>query len=404
MTYDVIVVGARCAGSPTAMLLARRGSRVLLVDRARFPSDTMSTHWIHQPGVEALRRWGLLEALVATGCPPIHTIKLDFGPFAIAGAPLPADGTDVSYAPRRTVLDALLVDAAVAAGAEFREEFTVDELVWDDGRVVGIRGRSPRSADAVTEQARLVVGADGLHSMVARAVAAPVYYDRGVRQAAYYTYWSGVPTDGVEVYVRDRRSWGLIPTHDGLTVLPLGWPIDEFEANRSDIEGNYLATLEQAPEVAERVRAGRREARFMGSGDLRNFFRKPCGPGWALVGDAGEHMDPCTAQGISAAFQDAETLAHTIHRSLAGGEPMNIALGQYEKTRNASRLPVFDFTCQLASLEPPAREMQQLLAAVHDNPEASRRFVSLIAGTQSFEDFFAPDAIQRLMVTAAVTS
>ena len=138
--YDAIVVGARCAGSPTAMLLARKGYRVLLVDRATFPSDTTSTHLVHPPGVASLWRWGLLDRITATGCPPIHTYAFDFGAFTIAGAPGDGDAP-VAYGPRRTVLDKVLVDAASEAGAEVRVGFSVEEVVVDGGRVSGIRGR-----------------------------------------------------------------------------------------------------------------------------------------------------------------------------------------------------------------------------------------------------------------------
>ena len=172
--YDAIVVGARCAGSPTAMLLARKGYRVLLVDRDTFPSDHISTHWIHQPGVAQLDRWGLRERLAATGCPPITAITMDLGPFALRGTPPPAGDVAEAYCPRRTVLDKLLVDAAVEAGAELRERFTVQDLIWDGDRVSGITGRSATST-TVTEQARMVIGADGLHSLVARQVEAPTY-------------------------------------------------------------------------------------------------------------------------------------------------------------------------------------------------------------------------------------
>src|SRR5437764_6275884 len=154
--YDAIVVGARCAGAPTAMLLARRGYRVLLADRATFPSDMISGHYIHQAGVARLKRWGLLERLMATGAPPIRRMRLDVGPLALVGSPTPLDGVADAFAPRRTVLDALLVDAAVAAGAELRQGFAVQELLWEGDRVVGIRGRSPAGA-TVTERARGVV-------------------------------------------------------------------------------------------------------------------------------------------------------------------------------------------------------------------------------------------------------
>src|SRR4051812_6411885 len=168
--YDAIVVGARCAGAPTAMLLARAGYRVLLVDRASFPSDTLSTHLIHAPGVAALRRWGVLGEVVASGCPAVQTSTFDFGPMALRGTPLPVDGNSAGYAPRRTILDKILVDAAARAGAEVRERFTLDEVVIDDGgTVVGIRGHGEGGA-TVTERARVVIGADGRNSQVAGAV------------------------------------------------------------------------------------------------------------------------------------------------------------------------------------------------------------------------------------------
>ena len=138
--YDAIVVGARCAGSPTAMLVARSGHRKLLVDRATFPSDTLSTHAIHAPGVAALRRWGVLDTVIATGCPALETYSFDFGPFTITGTPRPCEGSSVGYAPRRFLLDKILLDAAANAGAEVQEHFSVDELLVEDGVVVGVHG------------------------------------------------------------------------------------------------------------------------------------------------------------------------------------------------------------------------------------------------------------------------
>src|SRR4051794_19772490 len=161
-SYDVIVIGARCAGSPTAMLLARKGYRVLLVDKAMFPSDTMSTHLVHPPGVAALARWGLLDRLEATGCPPVETYSFDFGPLTISGSPRPVDDIAHAYCPRRTVLDGLLVDAAVQAGAELREGFAVEELLTSGGSVTGIRGHRKGGAQ-ISERARVVIGADGKH-------------------------------------------------------------------------------------------------------------------------------------------------------------------------------------------------------------------------------------------------
>jgi flavin-dependent dehydrogenase len=398
-SYDVVVVGTRCAGSPTAMLLARAGHRVLMVDRAAFPSDTMSTHLIHPPGVAALDRWGLLDRLESSGCPPITDYRIDFGPFSVAASPEPAGAISRAYAPRRTVLDKLLVDAAVESGAELREGFTVSEVIIEDGVVTGIRGHGHNGGE-VTERARLVVGADGLHSTVARAVAASRYHEQPTLEASYYAYWSSLPTEGFEGYIRPERSWAAFPTHDDLTVVIVGWPRREFEANRAHVERNYLGMFEMAPDFAGRIRAASRESRFVGTGDLPNFFRTPYGPGWALVGDAGYHKDPLTAQGISDAFRDSELLAVGLDRWLAGGRRFEDEMADYQGARDVMALPMFELTCQLASMEPPPPQMRELLAALPGNHEAMTGFVSVIAGTVPVPEFFDPANVQRIMAAA----
>jgi flavin-dependent dehydrogenase len=393
--FDAIVVGARCAGSPTAMLLARKGYKVLLVDRASFPSDTLSTHMIHAPGVAALARWGLLDAVVATGCPPIDRYEMDFGPITISGTPRPADGCSTGFAPRRTVLDKILVDAAGQAGVEVRERFTVEELVVEDGAVVGIRGHGEGGA-SVLERARVVIGADGRSSRVAKAVRPEQYNDKPMLQWSYYTYWSGLPLDHFQVVVRPDRGWGAFPTNDGLTLVVVGWPYAESTAYKGDVEANYLKTFELAPEFADAMRGATREERFSG-GSVPGFFRKPFGPGWALVGDAGYNKDPITAQGISDAFRDAEACVGALDEAFDGRRSFDDAMTDYQQTRDARSMPVSEFTSQLATLEPPPPELQQLLGAVHGNQDAMDDFVSLTAGTLSPVDFFDPANIGQLM-------
>ena len=397
-TYDAIVVGARCAGSPTAMLLARKGYNVLVVDRATFPSDTLSTHIVHPPGVAALKRWGLLDRLTATGCPPIDTYTFDFGPFTISGAP-GTDDSPVAYCPRRIVLDKLLVDAASEAGAEVREEFTVEDVVIEDDRVVGVRGHG-KGGGTVTERAAVVVGADGRFSSVAQAVHPEQYNEKPPLLCGYYSYWSDLPMNGTfESYIRPERGWAAAPTHDGLTLVVAGWPFAEFEANKNDIEGNYLKMFEMAPEFAERMRGAKREARFAGTA-VENFFRKPFGPGWALVGDAGYNKDFITAQGITDAFRDAELCATALDESLSGARSFDVAMGEYQSTRDEHVLPMFEFTCQLATLEPPPPEMQQLLGAVHGNQEAMDGFARVNAGVTSPAEFFSEENVGRIFAAA----
>jgi 2-polyprenyl-6-methoxyphenol hydroxylase-like FAD-dependent oxidoreductase len=396
--YDAIVVGARCGGAPTAMLLARKGYRVLLVDRAAFPSDTVSTHVIHAPGVAALRRWGLLDQVVATGCPPIQTYSFDIGPFTIRGAPRPHDGVATAYAPRRTLLDALLVDAAARAGAEVRAGFTVEEVVVSDGVVVGVRGHAG-GGRTVVERARVVIGADGRNSRVANAVAAERYHHKPKLQWSAYTYWSGLPVDGMEAVVRPDRGWGAMPTNDGLTVLIVGWPHAEAAGYRADVERNYLATLELAPEFAERVRAATRQERFKGAA-VPNFLRRPYGPGWALVGDAGYTKDPITAQGISDAFRDAELCTAALDAAFGGARPFDAAMSAYQRARDTQVLPIDEFTAQLATLAPPDEETRRLLGAVAGNRDAMDAFASVVAGTLSPTEFFDPDHVERILRAA----
>jgi flavin-dependent dehydrogenase len=400
--YDAIVVGARCAGSPTAMLLARKGYRVLVVDRAVFPSDTLSTHLIHAPGVAALQRWGVLDQVVATGCPPIDTYSFDFGPFTIAGHPRPSEGIASAYAPRRTVLDKILVDAASAAGAEVREGFTVDDIVVEDGVVVGIRGHG-EGGGTVFERARVVIGADGRNSLVAKAVRPEQYHEKPMLMWSYYTYWSGLPVDGFETVVRPDRGWAALPTNDGLTLLVVGWPYAEAAAYKIGVEANYLKTLELVPEIADRVRAARRQERFAG-GAVPNFLRKPYGPGWALVGDAGYTKDPITAQGISDAFRDAELCSSAVAEAFGGGRPFDDAMADYHQARDAAVLPIYEFTTQLATLAPPPVEMQRLLGAVHGNPDAMDAFAGITAGTVSPVEFFDPEHIGNIMRASAMAA
>jgi len=372
--YDAIVVGARCAGSPTAMLLARKGYRVLLADKATFPSDTMSSHFIRLPGVARLKHWGALDKIIASQCPPIATFTIDLGPFALAGTPPPVEDVTTMYAPRRTVLDKILVDAAVAAGAELREGFFVEEILRDGDRVTGIQGRRP-GGRSVKEHARLVIGADGMRSLVARSVQAPTYQAKPALSCAYYGYWSSVPLAGAEIYMRPRRMVITFPTNEQLACIYVAWPHSEFHTVRADIAGNFLQTLDLAPQFAEHVRQGKQEGRFVGTADLPNFFRKPYGPGWALVAEA-------------------------IDAGLSGRRSLEEALAGYERQRNERALPLYEYDTQRASMEAPPPEMQQLFAALQGNQEQTNRFFGLAEGTTSFSEFFSPGNIQRIMAAA----
>jgi flavin-dependent dehydrogenase len=297
------------------------------------------------------------------------------------------------------VLDTMLVEAAVKAGAELREGFSLQELLMDGDRVTGIRGRSA-GGRTVTEEAHLVIGDDGMRSLVAREVQAPQYRRVPSLSCGYYSYWSGIKIAGVEFYPREGCTMLAFPTNDGLVCVACIWPHELFPTIRADIEGNFNKTLDLAPALAERVRMGKREERFVGTADVPNFFRRPYGPGWALVGDAGYHKDPILAHGISDAFRDAELLADAVHVGLSGQRRLEEALAEYEQRRNEAVMPFYELTLQFARLEPPPPEMQQLFAAMRGNQEATDRYFATIEGTLSPAEFFSPENISRIMEQA----
>jgi flavin-dependent dehydrogenase len=394
--YDAIVVGARCAGSPTAMLLARMGYRVLLVDRSSFPSDTISTHYIHIPGVRRLEQWGLLGQVQATNCPPVERIRFDYGAVTLEGSAAPAGTIAHGYAPRRTYLDKILVDAAADAGVEVREQFVVEQLVWRGDRVVGIRGRSRRGESSVA-WAPIVVGADGKRSRVASWVGAYEYEATPARTYGYYGYWSGVDCPIADFTIRENRLVAAFPTNDGLTCVVVIGPTAEFRAFRADLERNFRAALEVAPSLARRIDAGHREEPIRGSAEMDGFYRVSHGNGWALAGDAGYHRDAITGYGIRDAFADAEELARAIADGLSGTAPMDVALARRERARYERTRPSYDLTNdlgRLASLE-PAR--LALFRAIEGDEREIARFFGTIAGTVPVADFWSPENVARIL-------
>ena len=400
--YDVIVVGARCGGAPTAMLLARRGYRVLMVDRVTFPKDTISSHFVHAYGVARLARGGVLPALLETGCPPVSLMTSDWGELRLTGTPPPYEGIDFGVCPRRYVIDNLLNTAATDAGAEFEEGLAVVGLLGDGDRVTGVRGRTRGGAE-VEITARHVVGADGMHSFVARTVGA-AEYDRVPRlTTTFYTYFENLPMDRLLIHWRPGRCVPAIPTHDGLTVVLCGWSYDDYKEYRSDIEGNYYRTIENqaTPEFVEQVHGATRVAKIVGHHHSENFFRTPYGPGWALVGDAGYHKDPVTALGMSDAFRDSEFLVEALDEAMSGRRPESDALARYEQRRNEVGKPLYDYTIEQARYEPLAGTRKAVLKALEHNEEDRNRFFGVLAGSVSVEEFSSFTNMKRILTKTA---
>jgi 2-polyprenyl-6-methoxyphenol hydroxylase-like FAD-dependent oxidoreductase len=394
--HDVLIVGTRCAGAPLAMLLARKGFKVLGVDRAQFPSDTVSTHFMWPRTTAALAKWGLLDKLAATGCPVINQVTADYGPIAVHGRPSAVDGTAVMFSPRRIVLDKLLVDAAREAGAEIREATTFQDLLWEGGGVVGARLVDPNGRP-MEENAAVVVGADGMWSPVARAAGAATDIEHQSLTCGYYAYWSDVPTKGVEFYVRHGREILVFPTHDGLTCVWAGRSRDDWDTYRKDVESTYREIIGLAPSLAERLTCSKQVSRFKGTSKLLNFYRQSFGKGWALVGDAAHHRDPLTGMGIGDAFLGAQLLAD----ALASGLPDDAArlassLATYQSAFRDKTMPIFEYTLKAASLNDPASAVP-IYKRIAQSHEETTRFMDVLSGNMPFREFFNPPNIARLL-------
>jgi len=395
MRYEVLIVGARCAGASLAMLLARRGLKVLAVDRAQFPSDTISTHFMWPRTTAFLAGWGLLEKLAATGCPAIELVTADYGPVAINGRPSAVRGSAAMYSPRRTVLDQLLVEAARAAGAIVLEATTFREVIWQGDRVAGIRAQDA-DGQLIEYHADIVVGADGLWSQVARACGAETDVSHPSLTCGYYAYWAGVPTRGVEFYVREGRDILVFPTHDGLTCIWAGRSHADWGAYHADVEGTYREVISHAPDLARRLNEAQRATPFKGTSKLPNFYRQSFGTGWALVGDAAYHRDPLTGMGIGDAFLGAELLAEAIADEFSDPVRRDAALAEYQEKFRRRTTGVFDYTLRAAGLKNPAPNLA-LYAKIAASPGATTQFMDVLAGTTSFKDYFTPANVSRLL-------
>lgn len=392
--YDVIVVGARVAGASSALLFARAGYRVLLVERARFPRDTLSTLYIHQPGVARLARMGVLDAVRATGCPALDRAVYEVEGVRLEGCSLPVDGQRAAYAPRRYLLDTLLVEAAVAAGVEYRDGCSLVAPVFDGERVVGVELRGGPGRTTV-ERARLCVGADGMRSSFAEGVGAGYTIQDPLHTCAYYTYWTGLRAD-FELYERPGRWIGAVPTNDGATLIAAYSPQEQFDSIRADPLRHYLDSVRStAPDLFERAMAGERVDRMHGSGAQRNFFRAASGPGWALVGDAAHHKDSITARGISDAFLQSELLTTAVGDNLPDPARLDPALRRYAEQLPDEMFEGYRNTLTIGRLD-VTPERLDVIRAVSGSAALTDRYFATAAGAMSVEDFADEDLYEAL--------
>jgi len=346
MKFDALIVGARCAGAATALLLGRAGARVLLVDKGTYGTDTLSTHALMRGAVLQLHRWGVLPAIVAAGTPPVRSTTFIYGDRDITVPIEPRYGVGALYAPRRALLDRVLVDAARDSGVDVRYGVRIDDVITDGlGQVRGVTAVASGTRHRI--QADIVIGADGLHSTIARRVGATRVLEGRHATGVLYSYWKGLPFDGYCWWFRAGASLGAIPTNNGATCLFVAVPSARF---RDELHGDaslvYRRLIrEVSPALDARLHEASRVEPVRGFGGHVGFIKRSTGPGWALVGDAGYFKDPLSSHGIADALRDAELLA----RAVVWGTPA--AFVEYEMTRDDLSHRLFEITDEIASLD-----------------------------------------------------
>jgi flavin-dependent dehydrogenase len=383
--YDVIVVGARCAGAPTAMLLARLGYKVLILDRAHFPSDTISTLYIQPAGVDRLVAWGILNRLAASGCPPLPVVRFWFDEVKIAGHIPEVGSVAAAYAPRRYILDSLLVEAAQESGADFLAGCSVTDIVWHDDCAAGVRFAT-RNDGGKTERARLIVG-DGRHSTIAKYVGAERYIYYEPISCSYYGFWPAFHEGALEIRVNHNQAATVMTTNDGLSLVSMAWPREKFPVVRRNLMSHFLASLRvTAPAVYDGLDGYPPIGRLVGTADLPNFYRRSAGPGWALVGDAGCHKDPASAQGITDAFLQAEILSQAIHQGFSGRTSMDEEMTVYARRRDQMTYHTFRAALQNARFEVPP-DLMTHLRSIEGDCRKMDLFIALNAGAITPDEF-----------------
>lgn len=385
--FDAIIVGARVAGSSLAIRLAQAGHSVLLLDRDAFPSDTLSTHGLNFMAVDSLRRLGALDKVEAAGFRRVYRHRAWIEDIAV-DAPAGPRGT-YSLAPRRAVLDKVLLDRAVESGAEFLERTRVDGLLMEDGQVCGVIAHKI-GGERTEQRARVVVGADGKQSWVAEWVGAERYNERPTGRPIYYGYFAGVepvPEATFEIFFTGERIGFCLPMRPDEHCLVIEARGEEFDAIRSDPMGWFMKTYSALPGMASRVEAARLEGKLLGTRGVDNYFRKPYGPGWALIGDASYVKDPCTAYGIG----DALLQAFWLSRALGDwfdGAPWESTMAAYQEMRDTRLGPLYEQTTAATAARDISEPDLNALRAVLINQHDARQLISALPAV--LDDAFSP--------------
>jgi len=395
--YDIVIVGARVAGAALAIRVARAGASVLMVDRRQRGSDTLSSHLIHPRGVIALRELDLTE-VHEQSAPELTRVTVQAEDVTIVSSIGTTDDSVPAICLRRTVLDDLMVEAAQSAGTDVWFRTRLTDIEWDNNRVVGARLGCEDGSERLVG-CEMLVGADGRTSRVATLVGSATYENVPSLTCAAYSYWEGLPeSTGYQLCTWPGFGVGVLPTNDGLTCVIGSWPAAQANAVRRDPGEALGSAMRRAFNRSVDLSRAKRVERYRIATNLDNYFRVPAGPGWALVGDAAHALDPISAQGISNALDDAELCTSLI---LANGSDEPDEWAAFQQARDRRVGPMHTHTIEMARLQPLATESRVFLRMVSESPRHSSRYVGLISGQTSFDDFYCDPEILAMMDEAA---
>jgi flavin-dependent dehydrogenase len=351
MDYDVIIVGARVAGSVLATRLGQLGNRVLLLEKGNFPSDTLSTSFFRAPALRIFEKIGVLDEVKSAA--PSLEILWNYIDGHVLSEPVDAEEEHLRFfiCERRITLDWILFQRlSREPHVELRQGANVQDLIWQNGQVAGVRWRE---RDGVhTASARVVIGADGLYSSIAN-ILNPVYETFfPVQRCIYYTYFHGL--DSLEVPTAEHHFVGdsltyVFPTDANLTMVAVSLPIGDFLSFKKEPLKRLMDHLESLPLLSSRLARAEICEEIKGAGNIPGYQRMSCGPGWALVGDAHQVMDPWSGMGIDHAATHADFLADSLNGWLKGITTWELAMSEYHgKCRNWSAKS-YNRTCTYAA-------------------------------------------------------
>lgn len=395
--YDTVIVGGRVAGGSLALLLARQGRRVVVVDRDGFPSDTLSTHLVPAIMVPYLERLGVLDDLLRAGFQPLTRTRTYVGECVFEGPAAPGGG--FALAPRRDVLDALVLERAREAGAEVLTRTRAERLLRDDGgTVVGVAVAGEDGAREL--RGRVVVGADGKSSKVAEWVEAEKYEAVPALRPGYYGYFHGVaplhePT--LELFFGGDVLGFLFPMRPDEDCLVLELQPEDWETFRSDPKRALLERFAELPGMRRRLANAMLEGQVKGARGVDNYFRVPFGPGWALTGDAAYLKDPSTGLGMGDALAQSFLLVEALGRFLDGAD-WNETMAEYQQARDELMMPLYRLTLDFTTKRDPPPEELAVLNALLSTPSIARSLVYALP--TAFETLLPPPVAARVRAFA----